>query len=174
MYGWDALFPRGADAAVFSLLHLCNAPDAGRKRSPQAGEGGAGYLLCGPCIGDRIAVHRAVLYVRCVQCLPPHCRVSHFHDRSGGGHGAGRQPAAAIPGAHQPGHVSGDGVLSGAAAARDLDPDRALRSGAGRSGHWRCDGPDVPGLHQGAERRDAPAGNEPGASDRKSWTSPRC
>lgn len=145
------LFSRRADAAVFSLLHLCNAPDAGRKRSPQAGEGGAGHLLCGPCTGDRIAVHRAVLYVRCVQCLPPHCRVSHFHDCSDGGHGAGRQPAAAIPGAHQPGHVSGDGVLSGAAAARDLDPNRALRPGAGRSGHRRCDGPDVPGLHQGAE-----------------------
>ena len=30
-------FSRGTDAAVFSLLHLCNAPDAGRKRSPSSG-----------------------------------------------------------------------------------------------------------------------------------------
>ena len=43
------------------------------------------------------------------------------------------------------------GLDIGAAAARDLDPDRALWPGAGRSGHRRCDGPDVPGLHQGAE-----------------------
>lgn len=132
------LFSRGTDAAVFSLLHLCNAPDAGRKRSPQAGEGGAGRLLCGPCAGGRIAVHRVVLYVRWVQCLPPQRRVSHFHDRSGGGHGAGRQSAAAIQGTHQPRHVSGNGVLSGAAAAGGLDPDRTLRSGAGGSGHRRC------------------------------------
>lgn len=27
------------------------------------GEGGAGHLLCRPCTGGRIAVHRAVLYV---------------------------------------------------------------------------------------------------------------